>query len=89
MSALITIESDSYFECSSCLFDKNYANDTSTILGSKNTMYTLLIKDSTFTENYSESNLMYLIFSNVQIINTRFVDNISKFINNGITVISS
>ena len=88
-TGIILSESDSALRCNYCYFGNNYANETSTIFAYKNLNKLMIINNSMFLNNTSGSNLLNLIYSNAEINNTKFIDNVSKQVNNGITMIRS
>ena len=69
---------------------RNFGNDASAVYGmANNSPYALKFYDSIFENNEADQNLMHLQLSEMLIENSTFTDNFAKFVNHGITLISS
>ena len=88
-AATIIIESDSRFDCFSCTFQSNYADDSSVLFAQNNEGTSSLFRDSRFIKNTAGTNLINLLYSNVSFTNCIFQDNLADAVNHGITLISS
>ena len=81
---------DSKFNIRNAYFNLNVAQDGSVLYSLYNANErSLKIYNSTFLENYSESNLMQAISTQIYIYNCTFEDNYSLLGNHGITMITS
>jgi hypothetical protein len=81
---------DSKFKISNAIFQKNLAQDGSVLYSLYNSgERALVITNSQFLDNISESNLMQIMSSQVYIHSCSFLDNYSTLVNHGITLISA
>ena len=67
----------------------NNAYDSSGIFAYNNLKTILYLENSLFLNNTSQTNLITMLYSQTNIKNTNFIDNISQSVNNGITLINS
>jgi hypothetical protein len=88
-SGIITIEGNCYVNFTSCKFDKNWAKDSSALFAQNNPDSWIAFWDTNFTNNRAGTNLINLLYSNSNITNSRFIDNIADSVNHGLTLINS